>query len=153
MPRKDFHRLRKSEASVGDNKTSEHSLEPVMRVNRSTIGLLTGWGQFSTILQSDSLQSVSMVDCDTGSPAVLDGLGVSGGLLFRSDLGVEMKESFVICLQVGEDKEEITIVMEEREEVCEQVGWCSQFQDEAECGRACHQVTRQRCRSATCDSL
>ena len=146
MPRKDLHRLRNSEASVGYNETSEHSLDPVLQVNRSTIGLLTGWGQFSTILQSDSLTSVNVVDCETGSPAVVDGLGVSGGLLFRSDLGVEMKDSFVICLQVGEDREVITIVKEQGEEDCEQVGWCSQFQDEAECGTACHQVTRQRCR-------
>ena len=153
MPRKDLHRLRNSEASVGYNETSEHSLDPVIRVNRSTIALLTGWGQFSTILQSGSLQAVSMVDCETGSPAVVDGLGVSGGLLFISELSVKMKESFVICLQVGQDKEEIMIVMEKGEEDCEQVGWCSQFQDEAECGTACHQVTRQRCRSEIWDSL
>lgn len=149
-PSKDLTRLRKSEPTISPNNSHEHLIHSVMRVNKTTVGMRKGWGKFSTVLETVSFDPLNTVDCETGKPSVtsllINGLNVSGSLIFRSE-DVKMNDSLVICLMVGDDKEQMMIVMEEGEEECEQVGWCSQFTAEAECGTACHQVTRQRCRS------
>ena len=121
---------------VGVSKSMD-VMEAMIRVNHSTVGVLRGWGQYATILQG----GVVKVGCG-GVENNHSLVEVVEGMVYRGK--GEMREDDVICVMVGE--EEVMIVMVDGEEECDEYGWCSQYQEEEDCNKACHLITRQRCR-------
>ena len=114
------------------------------------VGHLSGWGKFSTILETSGGESLRPVNCETGKPSenalVTNGLALSEGLIYKKEAHVKILSPVKLCFMVDGQKREVTLIMEDKKEGCEKFGWCSQFLSEEDCQQSCHQITRQRCR-------